>query len=229
MKDIHAEAEQDKDVTTVGGRIRYARKSQGKTQQEVADALPDMPGRKKSRASIAQYEMGNPPGLDVLIDLAAVLGESPCYLAFGDEAAGRTRPPQGERIPINPSDDQMDDEGYAFLPQYLLSELGAASGRLIFTRLEVDAPTFGLRKQHYLLLDASSTDIKSDGQLYAVRSSAGLTIVRSEPTLSREEDGWLMLTGGSGANYRIHHSSLEVVGLILASLSGLFTENSKVC
>lgn len=71
-----------KDSNTLGGRIRNARIGNMMSQQELADALPVE--RPKKRAAVAQYEQdGNLPPLDTLVDIAAILGADPAYLAFG--------------------------------------------------------------------------------------------------------------------------------------------------
>ena len=217
-KDTWAEAEQDKDLATIGGRIRYARISKGMTQQEVADALPDIPGRKKSRASIAQYEMGSPPGVDVISDLATILNQNSCYLAFGGEAAGLVPAPQGQRVPITPKGDELNDGDFAFLPQNLLNELGAGRARLELVRLSVDAPSFGVRRLDYLLVDAGIGSLKGDGQIYAVATSVGIALVRSEPLFSQENSDEIHVTTGQGAQYIIPSESVEVAGRLISSL-----------
>lgn len=62
-------------------RLKTARTQRGMSQQSVALSL-DPP---KHRQSIGQYEGGGDvPDLSTVEQLAAVLGVSPCWLAFGE-------------------------------------------------------------------------------------------------------------------------------------------------
>jgi len=62
-------------------RLKTARAQRGMSQQSVALSL-DPP---KHRQSIGQYESGGDvPDLKTVEQLAAVLGVSPCWLAFGE-------------------------------------------------------------------------------------------------------------------------------------------------
>lgn len=62
-------------------RLRQARESIGISQAAVALSLVPP----KRRSSIGRYESGHDePSLATIAQLAAVLGVSPCWLAFGD-------------------------------------------------------------------------------------------------------------------------------------------------
>lgn len=233
MKDLWAEAEQDKNLRTVGGRIRYARLSQGLTQLQVADALPEDRKRKKSRASIAQYEMSRkPPGVDVIRDLAAILNEDPCYLAFGERLNEPTPPIQGQRVPIKHLPDPkppsprlrsdfaapLEGQECAVFPRRFLTDLGVGRGRVELIRVDFDAPTFGIRKHEYVLVDAEAGRIEADGQLYAISTPTGVTLVRSEPIISGAEGVPLNVTSGHGSQQSLSSDSIKVVGRVVASL-----------
>jgi hypothetical protein len=216
MKDIWAEAEQDKDLSTVGGRIRHARAMMAMTQQEVADALPDLPGRKKSRASIAQYEMGSPPGLDVITDLAAILQQSASYLAFGEEPTGGATAFYGDKVPVRFHSDQPSDD-CALFPRGFLNELGAGKGAHEVIRLAADAPLFGVKQRDFLLVDTAISHLVPDGQLYAVITSGGFALVRCDLEISERQSDAVHLTTGEGVHHSLPSKSVQVAGRVIAS------------
>lgn len=211
-----AELEQFADHTTVGGRIEYARLRQEMTQDELSKAMPD--SRRKSRASIALYEGGSPVSLEVIEDIAAALNEDPAYLAFGSRAGTAEAVPQGQRVAVDRHEYEPDEQPYAVLPRWLLADFGASGNSLELVRLAVDAPAFDVRARDYLLIDAGCTAIEGDGRLYAVNTSAGVALVRSEPLLTDDPAEPLQLTGGQGAKYSVAPASLRLLGRLVGSL-----------
>lgn len=70
---------------TFGNRLRSARIAAGVSQAAVGLALVPV----KYRSSITRYERGqDEPSLSTIEQLAAALGVSPCWLAFGEGAHG---------------------------------------------------------------------------------------------------------------------------------------------
>jgi transcriptional regulator with XRE-family HTH domain len=211
MAEEAAELEQI-DISTVGGRIERARREQGMRQEDLSKAMPEH--RRKSRASIALYENNKPVALDVIADLASVLNEDPAYLAFGVRHASVTQP--GQRVPIDPTDENVEGADYAVLPRRFLAEFNAGSD-LALIRLDVSAPLFGVQADDYLLVDAASKDMRCRLGLYAVSGSCGLMLVRSEPSLEDARD-YSMVTSGNGAQYTVEQNRLKVVGRVVASV-----------
>lgn len=210
-----AELEQMADHTSVGGRIEYARLRQEMTQDELSQAMPE--GRRKSRASIALYESGSPVSLEVIQDIAAILNEDPAYLAFGRRVGSAEAAPQGQRVVVDRQEYGSDEPPHAVFPRRLLAGLDA-SGNLELVRLAVDAPAFDVRARDYLLIDAGCTAIKGDGRLYAVNTSAGVALLRSEPLLTHDPAEPLQLTGGQGTRYSAAPASLRLLGRLVGSL-----------
>lgn len=67
----------------IAKRLRQARLAKGMSQQEVGSALTP-PQR---RHEISRYERnGATPNVITIAQLAAALGVTPCWLAFGDDA-----------------------------------------------------------------------------------------------------------------------------------------------
>jgi hypothetical protein len=218
MKDVWAAAEQDKDLTTVGGRLRWARLMKAMTQDDVAARMPDRGNGRKSRTMIAAYETKSAPSFEVVQDLAVILEEDPCFLAFGH----RPSEPQGQSIPVNPGNTDGKEEtvgpSAAVLPYSLLTELGAGKKNLALVRLDAESPAFGLRAGDYLLLDTDRTTVEADGRLYAVKTSAGVVLVRFEPLFSPSASGLNQISSGQGTSYAVASTSLEVLGQLVASV-----------
>ncbi len=211
-----AELEDSVDQTTVGGRIEYARRRQGMTQDELSRAMPE--SRRKSRASIALYEGSSPVSLEVIGDIAAILNEDPAYLAFGGRTGADEATALGQRVAVDRHEHEGDDLTYAVFPRQLIADFNASGKNLDLVRLAVDAPAFQVRARDYLLIDAGCAAIEADGRLYAVKTSAGVALVRSEPLLTDDPTEPLHLTGGQGARYSMAPASTRLLGRLVASL-----------
>lgn len=202
------------ELATIGGRIRWARKRAGLSQEAVARVLP--PERPRTRASIALYETGsNFPSLETIGDLAHILGTDPGFLAFGQDARPEVLALRGQELAVV---DGKSEARHAFLPHELLAELGGSGASLQLVRLAVSASFFGIQAHAYVLIDAADARLRSDGLLYAVNTSAGAALVRSEPALVPENGDELLITTGQGMSARVPAASLDVLGRVLASL-----------
>ncbi|WP_459663911.1 helix-turn-helix domain-containing protein [Novosphingobium sp. 11B] len=195
MKDVWIEEHGDADFSTLGSRLAWARDQTGLKQQELGAAIG------KTRSAIAQYESGaiNPP-LDVIIALSTRLGLDPQFLAFGDDTRGASHHPIAglgiDRAAAGLSSSTIG------LPAEALEEWGLQTARLVVRRLDVEAPHFGIKAGSYLILKPDdSAQIQSDGDIYALNSSAGLCLVRSIPVLIGIGHEVSQLIGGYGQTY----------------------------
>lgn len=210
-----ADAEQDKDLATIGGRIRYARKLRMMTQEELARRFPG----KKGRAVISEYEQGNiKPSLDVIETLATILEEDPAYLAFGVLPGRLAQAVSGKLIPTSDAKSFCEDQEQAVLPTQLLADLGAGGGALRFVKIVVDAPAHGFAVGDYALVDTSVGQLKPDGRLFAIDTSAGLAVMRSEPALQSASEGELYLVSGRNVVHPIKREAVAALGVVVASL-----------
>lgn len=217
MAELDAEAEQGSDLCSIGGRIRWARKRRNMTQEDLANGFPV--GSEKKRAVIGQYETnGITPSIDVINDLAVILDESPVFLAFGDRDAGRSHlsAENGESDASDRPENPIFE--HTILPSNILHWFDAQGKNLCILQLAVDAPAFGCRTNDFMLLDSGRLDVKSDGALYAVRTTAGLALMRSEALIVGSELDQLQLTNGNGVSYMARLPSLETVGRLIAVL-----------
>ena len=204
-----SEARTTPDLMTVGGRIAWARAQKGLSASKLARAV----GR--TRAAISLYEIGrNKPPTEMLNAMADVLGRDVRWLAFGDPV---------EHLHL----DDVELSG----PTVTFQSVPAAVRQLLDKRphafagidrvaiLELDAPHFGLSFGDILLLLAVGAPIKADGKLYAISSTAGTVVVRSEPMIDRDSEiegaGLsLLLTTGQGQAYRTSSDAIDVLGQV---------------
>ncbi len=203
------------DMSSFGARLAQARRDIDLTQEGFARAAG------LTRSSIAQYEGGRAtPPLDTIFKLAEVLGGDPRFLIFGDEPGRDYEGMSGGRlVPVGAADD-LDEARQAVigLPLPVIAEFGARELDLRFTALEVEAPWFKAKAGSLLLLAMGFDRIRPDGGLYAVRSTAGLALVRSEPLLGEAEPDSLRLTDGQGLACEATSSALAPVGRLIALL-----------
>lgn len=195
MKDVWIEEHGNSDFSTLGSRLAWARDQADLKQQELGAAIG------KTRSAIAQYESGaiNPP-LEVIIALSTRLGLDPQFLAFGDDTGGANRHLIAglgvDRAAAGPGSSAIG------IPAEALEEWGLQTAALVVRRLDVDAPHFGIKAGSYLILKPDdSGQIQSDGDIYAVNSSAGLYLVRSLPVLIGIGHEVPLLAGGHGQAY----------------------------
>lgn len=197
------------ELGSVGERIAWARQRQRITQKSLAELTG------KVRTTIAQYELGkiNPP-VSVIDALAETLKVSPEFIAFGESAPkgidgrspGRSlhckRIVGGEEI----------EEGVLSVPPAVADDLRIGSGAVVL-KLETGAPIHGIHQSDRLIVDTDA-DISPDGRLYVLHSTAGVEVVRSEPSLISSV-AELNLTGGSGQSYRLNPLDIRLVGAVL--------------
>lgn len=213
IAELYVDADQGNDLTTVEGRIKWARKRLGMTQDDLAKAFP--PKRKKKRAVIGRYEGGFiVPSLEVIGDLASILQVGASFLAFGEGPAQSIR---ARAIPLHQDENDEPDPEHLMVPLSMLADLGAESFNLTVIRLAVEAPLFGFRADDYFLVD-TDTVLTANGLTYAVQTSAGPALVRSDPLLTRSKSETLQLQGGQGASYTTTSAEVDVLGCVIASI-----------
>lgn len=195
-------------TTSLGSRMAKLREGQNITQGELAKRL----GR--SRVTVNQYESGviEPP-LKMVGKLAEALSVAPALLAFGEKPSSA---PNGERLYVSNDEGKGDD--FIDISPGLFSKLRmkSAGGRLL--ELTSDAPTFGMRRGDFVLLDTSANALHGDGNLYVVRGGAGsLAVVKSDIQLVEQKEN-VKLTFGQGQVSEVDPRRIDVVGLVKASL-----------
>ena len=193
---------------TIGERIAWARAQKGISAAQLAK----MVGR--TRAAISLYETGrNNPPTAMLTAMADALDVDVGWLTHGRRLVRPQLPehiegwvgPVWELRPFYRSLSSAD-------PKFFSDFAKAVA-------LSVSAPHFGLEAGDILLLVGCENPIASDGSLYALQSSAGTIVVRSEPQI-----GWssahanppaeLVLTTGHGQSLFTQGEALDAQGRV---------------
>ena len=211
--ELDAEIEQRADLSTFHGRLVWARDRMGLIQDELAKRI------NKSRATIAAYENDRAtPDLKVIERIAEELAVDPRFLAFGSGPGYEPMEAElGFSVSVIPSGTTESRETKLTLPKSLGSALGLSANTVKLIELAVDSPYLGLAKGQWLFVDATKAEILPDGELYALLSSAGATVVRTAPALTDGETR-LSLTGDHGQHYRVHVQEVRCLGRVIATL-----------
>lgn len=204
------------DLSTLGGRISFARLRQQLRQEDVAKSLG------KSRATIVQYEQGNiQPPLDVVAEIAEKLDVSPSFLAYGEATVPGLNSSKVEMVSFAErrvgKDGSYVDGAYSF-SKGIVAELGVESTDIEAYVLNHDAPEFGLRVGDRMFIDKSMTGPTYDHDTYLLKTAKGIEIVRIEPDLSSKNTGTIKMVGPKGQNLSNKASDLEFLGAVVATL-----------
>jgi transcriptional regulator with XRE-family HTH domain len=202
------------DLSTVGGRIAWARLREDLTQKFVGDAID------KSRATIVQYE-GNKikPPLDMVEELARVLKVSPSFIAFGEHGMKATLNAAEEIVTIPEITFGRDGE-YASssfgLPRRLVDSYSADRRDLKAYVLNHNAPAFDLSSGDRIFVDTSVTKLTGDHDQYLIRTPTGMEIVSYEQQFSRSAT--VTLTGPRGTPMQVANKDLKILGAVVGTL-----------
>jgi transcriptional regulator with XRE-family HTH domain len=207
------------DLSTVGGRIAWARIRKKLRQQDVATKLG------KSRATIVQYEKNNinPPNY-VIGNLATTLSVTPEFLAFGRQGVDARRNGKvGGVVSIREMSvgghRGLYQTGEFILPTKMFEgmELDLARTRLFV--LEQDEPEFEYFSGDRLLIDNSVKDITDPAHskfLVTVKDSKTPIVVQRE---SLTQTGKVSLTDGKGVTHRYEIEDISVFGAVTKALA----------
>lgn len=204
----------DIDLTTLGGRVAWARLREMMTQDDVAAAID------KSRATIVQYE-GNKikPPIEIVEKLANTLKVSPSFIAFGE---------QGIKATINAAEEVVQVEEITFgrdgsfasgtfaMPRKLAEGYVENVRTLKAFVLNHNAPNFDLRSGDRIFADTSVTALTSDHDQYVIRTATGMEIVSYEPTISASTT--VSLTGSKGNVMSAKLKDIEILGAVVSTL-----------
>jgi transcriptional regulator with XRE-family HTH domain len=203
------------DTSTMGGRMAFARLRKGLRQEDVAKQLG------KARATIVQYEANNiKPPLEVVEEVARVVGASPSYLAYGEQ----TVPVYGTEIDtVAGTEYRIGKNGAAPVSAFAFSRdlyesFGTEEGQLSSYALPHDAPEFGLRSGDRMFVNTTVTTPEGHHDLYLLNTGNGIEIVRVEPNLSAKQSGTIKMTGPKGQPFTAKLSELKFIGAVVATL-----------
>lgn len=204
----------DIDMTTVGGRITWARFRADMTQKGLAKLA------QKVRPTIAAYESGRiEPPLEMIKKLADILRVSPSLLAFGEHGTKTPNPVESmidvPEITIGRDGEHQSQtfgmprkliESYARDPKYVRAYV-----------LDHGAPAFNLSSGDRIFADVSVSAINSKNDMYLLRTPTGMEIMQIESGLT-DETNMVSMIGPRGGSRKADPTKLDIIGAVVGTL-----------
>lgn len=205
------------DLSTLGGRLAYARLKEEVTQETLAEAID------KVRGTINAYEANTiKPPIAVVEILAKVLKVSPSFLAFGEH--GVKVAPNGNAAENTVNVDEITfgrDGRYvsgAFaMPRALAQSFCGEVRDLKIFVLDHDAPAFNLRSGSRVFTDTSVSSISPSHDTYLIEVTGGMEIVRADAGLTKTAS--IDLEDSRGKRSSVQLSKLKVIGAVVSTLN----------
>jgi transcriptional regulator with XRE-family HTH domain len=198
------------DLSTMGGRITWARIRKELRQEDVAERLG------KSRATIVQYEKDNiMPPIPEVERLAKTLDVTPAFLAFGQHGID-TRTNKADEIvtvaEITKGSRGVFETGSFAMPRAFFRGKDINLARTKAFVLNHDEPEFGFYNEDRIIIDQSIKDVNDGGSdlFLAELDDRGPIIVRREGTYG----GKLRLLDGTGKTHLYEPESVNVLGSV---------------
>ena len=207
-------SEDNVDLTTMGGRIAWARLRKKMTQKALSQLT------EKSRATIVQYEQNRiEPPVSSVVALSKALNVSPEFLAFGRHGLDGISNAAEEIVTVPEimlgRDGEYASGGFAF-PRKMMESFGAqVNGTKVFVLMQ-DAPAFQFRGGDRLIVNTKVTTPIPDYDMYLLKTPSALEVVRCEPNLTHNKE--VTFTGSKGQQFKVDPKDLTFVGAILGSV-----------
>lgn len=205
------------DLTTLGGRLAYARLRAELTQEALAEAVD------KVRGTINAYESDKiAPPIDIVTRLAKVLKVSPSFLAFGEHSVKMTEHGNAAEDVVNIDEITFGRDGSYVSGAFAMPKAMAESYVPEVSSLKVyvmdhNAPVFNLRSGDRVFADTSVTEITNRYDMYLIEVPGGMEIVRSTPTLAKTAK--ISLEGGRGDRFDVRSATVNVIGAVVGQIS----------
>jgi len=205
------------DLSTLGGRLAYARLKEEVTQETLAEAID------KVRGTINAYEANTiKPPIAVVEILAKVLKVSPSFLAFGEH--GVKAAPNGNAAENTVSVEEVTFgrdgrfvSGAFAMPRTLAQSFVAEVRDLKIFVLDHDAPAFNLRAGARIFADTSADAISPSHDTYLIEVIGGMEIVRAHAGLTKSAT--IELEDSRGKRSNVQLSKLKVLGAVVSTLN----------
>lgn len=204
------------DVTSLGGRMSFARLRKKLSQKELAEACD------KSRASIVQYE-GNKilPPLDVVQKIAKYLNVSSSYIAYGEHVVEGISHKEVEMVSFPEisfgRDGSFTSSTFAFAKS-LIAEYGIPFESVASYVLDHEAPAFEMKTGERLIINTSITEPNGKADMYLLQTGTGMEVVRLEPNLGKAAGQQVRFTGPKGQLLTAKLGDLTILGAIVATI-----------
>lgn len=205
------------DLSTMGGRMAWARLRKKMTQLDVANLTS------KSRATIVQYEKDNinPPVKEVQ-KIATALGVSPEFLAFGRHGVEGLINAAEEVITvpeISEGRDGIYTSGGFAVPRRVFDSRNLDVAKVRMYVLNQEQPAFGYHAEDRLIVDTTVGELQQGYDIYLLKGDDGLAVVRREPNFGGGAKGMVTVTSGSGATHQVKAKGLDIVGAVVGKFS----------
>jgi transcriptional regulator with XRE-family HTH domain len=204
------------DLSTMGGRITWARIRKQLRQEDVANKLG------KSRATVVQYEKNNiTPPIPEVERLSDVLDVSPEFLAFGRQGVDAMRNGKAGAVitlaEMSMGGKRMFQSGEVALPSIFFRDKDINLERSKMFVLDHDEDEFQFFKGDRLIVDQSIKDITdSSHELFLVQ------IGEERPAVMRRESmthtGKARLTDGAGKTHMFAIEDITIIGAVSGGL-----------
>lgn len=205
------------DLSTVGGRISWARIRKELRQEDVAKKLG------KSRATIVQYEKNNiNPPVAIVERLAEELDVSPEFLAFARQGVDAVRGNKADSVvtmsEMSMGGKRMFESGEVALPKGFFRDKDINVERTKFFVLDHDEPEFEFYANDRLIIDQSAKDLTDTSRnLFLLQNGDGRPQVMRRESLT--QTGKAKLMDGSGKAHMYTIADIKVVGAVNGALA----------
>ncbi len=210
----HPGAIENIDLSTMGGRISWARMRRSMTQKDLAEMID------KSRVSVVQYEQDNiEPPFSVIDLMAKKLDVSPAYLAFGQHGIDGVINAEDEILSIEEITFGRDGEYVSSamaLPKTLVGDMTDAVGRIAAYVLPIDAPEFGYLTGDRVFVDQTIKTIEISRDVYIVRAGNSIDILRIESSFS--SGAKLRVVSRKGHKSTVALDELDIIGAVVGAI-----------
>jgi transcriptional regulator with XRE-family HTH domain len=203
------------DLSTMGGRIAWARIRKELRQEDVADRLG------KSRATVVQYEKNNiMPPIPEVERLAATLDVSPEFLAFGRQGVDAVRNNKTTMVTVpemSMGGKRLFQSGEAALPKRFFEKQDISPERTRMFVLDHDEDEFMFFEGDSIAVDQSAKDLRhSDRDLFLCQIGDGRPAVFRREGLT--QTGKVKLMDGKAKTHMYAIDEITVLGSVHGGL-----------
>lgn len=196
------------DLSTMGGRITWARIRKELRQQDVADRLG------KSRATIVQYEQNNiMPPIPEVERLADTLDVSPAFLAFGQHGVDTKTNKSDEMVTVaemSKGSRGLFESGSFAMPRAFFRDKDINLSRTKAFVIDHDELEFGFYKDDRIIIDQSVKDFNGNDMFLVQIDGGSPMIVRRQGTYGDK----VRLMSGDSQTHNYDPDTIKVLGAV---------------
>jgi len=209
-------SDSDIDLTTLGGRLVYARLRENITQDMLATSID------KVRGTVVAYERNTiMPPIPIIEALAQKLKVSPSFLAFGEHGVKAAGGANAAETTISVDEityarDGSYVSGAFAIPRAVAESYVENTRTLKIYVLGHDAAVFGLRQGSRLFADTSVDTLSNEFDTYVVEVPGGMDIIRVAPSFTKTAK--VTVEGSRGGKQEVLAKDLKILGAVVSTL-----------